>query len=357
MAELVLPVLVFFGCYSVPDQHEIFCYRFDPSTQSLTRINSADLQNASYLTISADGKYLYAVSEVGKYEGESSGAVAAFSLDTATGSMKLLNKVATHAAGSCHLTLSHDGKTLIVANYSGGAASIFPVKEDGSLEEASQVLRYEGKGPYPGRQDRPHAHSAFLDPSGQFAYIQDLGTDKVMQYALTTGKLEPLATPSISMKPGAGPRHLVFHPPLPMAYIINELDNTVTRTDLDITTGELTAAESYPTLPEDFTAKSTTADIHITPDGKYLYASNRGHDSLAAYAIDSETGKLTFIDYTPVGGKTPRSFAISPDGKVIIVTLQDSSAVTTFAIDSATGKLKQLDLGLELPRPVCVRFF
>jgi 6-phosphogluconolactonase len=243
-----------------------------------------------------------------------------------------------------------------VANYLGGSAAVFPVLDGGDLGEASCVARHEGSGPNPKRQQQPHPHSANLGPNEDFVYVPDLGTDRVMIYRLDVERavIEPSDPDSAELAPGSGPRHMTFHPNERFAYVINELGNTITGFAYDAETGALEEIETVPTLPEGFDGENKTADIHITPSGKFLYGSNRGHDTLVIYRIDEETGKLTFVGHEPTQGKTPRNFAIDPTGQYLLAANRESDNIVIFRIDGETGKLEPTGQIVEVPAPVCI---
>jgi 6-phosphogluconolactonase len=257
----------------------------------------------------------------------------------------------------CYVTATDSGKFVLVANYMGGNVAVLPVLKDGSLGEATAVEQFKGSGPNRERQEAPHAHCIVLDHANEHAYACDLGTDKVMVYRFDrrTGRLTPNAQPAVSLKPGAGPRHMTFHPNGRVAYVLNELDATVTAFTLDVRQGTLRELETVATLPADFKAPNTAADIHVAPGGKFLYCSNRGHDSLAAFRIDPGTGRLTLLGHTPTEGKTPRNFAIDPTGAFLLAANQNSDTVVTFRIDTQTGTLRPTGHKAEVPTPVCLK--
>jgi 6-phosphogluconolactonase len=252
--------------------------------------------------------------------------------------------------------VDNSGKFVLVANYVGGNVSVFPVQKDGSLGTATEMIQHAGSGANKKRQEGPHAHNVRLDPANRFAYVSDLGIDKIMIYQFNTGtgKLTPNTPPSANLKPGAGPRHLTFHPKGKFAYVINELNSTITAFTLDKANGSLQELQTVSTLPAGYSEESFCADIHISPDGKFLYGSNRGHNSIALFSINVQTGKLTPVDHTPTGGKWPRNFTIDPTGNFLLVANQNTNNIVVYRIDPRTGKLKATGNPIDVPAPVCI---
>lgn len=311
------------------------------------------LVNPSFLTLSADRRFLYAVEETGPDGPDSTGHLRAYAVEA--NGLRLLNRQSTHGFAPCHVQTDRANRFAFVANYGGGVA-LFPIGPDGSLAMASDVQRPAGKGPHP-RQDTPHPHAAFLAPDERFLYVPDLGADRIYIYQIDTvaGRLLPAEPAFCALPPGAGPRHLVFHPTLPFVYVINELDNTITQLQRDAENGHLSVLASTPTLPEGAKEASFCADIHLTPDGRYLYGSNRGHDSLVGFRIDPQTGQLSLIGHTPVRGSFPRNFAIHPDGKWLLVANQKSDNIVAYRIQD-DGTLS-FQWEKSSPSPVCIQFF
>jgi 6-phosphogluconolactonase len=351
--------LVYVGTYTVRGSKGIYAYRYDASTGQLEDLGlAAETPSPSFLAISPNHKFLYAVNETGDYKGQSSGIVSAFSIDTKTGKLTLLNQVASRGADPCHISLDHTGKFVLVANYTGGNLAVFPVGEDGRLGETSDFVQHNGSGPNHERQEKAHAHWIDLSPDNRFALNADLGLDEVFVYKFNAskGKLTPNDPPFAKVDPGAGPRHLAFHPNGKFAYVIDEMKSTVATFSYKASAGTLHELQVVPTLPKDFSGESTTAEVVIHPNGKFLYGSNRGHDSLAVFAIDPSKGTLKFVEHVSVKGKTPRSFAIDPAGKRLLVANQESDNMVEFAIDASTGKLTPTGIELKVPAPVCVKF-
>ncbi len=351
--------LVYVGTYTERGSKGIYAYRYDSATGQLEDLGvAAETPSPSFLAISSNHKFLYAANETDVYQGQPSGSVSAFSIDAKTGKLTFLNQVASRGASPCHLSLDHTGKFLLVANYTGGNLSVFPVGDDGRLGEASDFIQHEGSGPNKDRQEKAHAHWIDLSADNRFALNADLGLDEVFVYRFDAakGKLTPNNPPFAKVAPGAGPRHLAFSPNGKFAYVIDEMASTITAFSYDAKAGTLHQLQVVPTLPKDFSAESTTAEIVVHPSGKFLYGSNRGHDSLAVFAIDPAKGTLKFVEHVPVKGKTPRNFEIDPTGKRLLVANQDTDNIVEFAIDPATGKLTPTGTEVKVPVPVCVRF-
>jgi 6-phosphogluconolactonase len=347
------PVPVYIGTYTKGKGQGIVRLDMDAETGALTsRGVVAEAVNPSFLTLSPDSKFLYSVSEVSGQPG-----VAAFAVDAATGGLKELNRQPTGGGGPCHVAVDPTGRYLLVANYGGGSVSVVPIRPDGSLGERTDLKQHRGgSGVVKSRQEGPHAHSVTLDPTGRRVVVADLGLDQLLVYSLdpATGKLTLADT--VASSPGAGPRHFAFHPNGRLAFAINELDSTLTAYRYDPETGKLSAVATARTLPEGFTGGNTTAEVRVHPGGKFVYASNRGHDSIAAFAVDGETGRLTPLGHTPTEGKTPRNFNIDPTGRFLLAANQNSGNVVAFRIDPATGQLTPTGSRVEVPFPVCVLF-
>ena len=358
---LVLPaafgqgdLIAYIGTYTRQNSKGIYAWRFQPSTGKLTSIGLAgETSNPSFLAVHPNQKFLYAVNENGQ------GTVTAFSIDPATGNLTMLNQVSSHGNGPCHVALDKSGKWLFIANYGSGSIAAYPVGADGKLGEASATVQHKGSSVVPSRQRGPHAHSANLSPDGKFLLVTDLGLDQVLTYKLDPGKgsLDPGDPPFTKTAPGVGPRHLAFHPNGKFAYVCNEIVSTVTAFGYNAANGSLQELQSVSLLPKDVTvANNSAAEIAVHPNGRFLYASNRGHNSVAVFAIDAAKGTLTLIDNTSTEGKTPRNFAIDPTGGYLFAANQDAGGVVVFRIDQKTGKLSATGEKLDAPFPVCVVF-
>lgn len=349
---------LYVGTYTTSGKSDgIYLYEMDPSTGALTRRNSFKSVNPSFLTIDRNKRYLYAVNEVGEYAGKPGGGVSAFVIDRTTGNLRLLNEQATNGADPCYLTIDRRGRTLLVANYTGGSITVLPLRSDGTLGMANEVKQHEGSS-IKEQQKGPHAHCIILDAAERFALGADLGIDKVMIYRFdrTTGKLTPGKQPSAELKAGAGPRHLALHPNGKYLYVINELDSTMTVFKYNAANGTLEEVETVSTLPSDFSGVSYCADVHVSRSGKFLYGSNRGHNSIVVFEIDQRTGKLKPLEHVSTEGNWPRNFVIDPAGRYLLVANQRSDSVVTFAIDPQTGRLKPTGQVTEIPVPVCLKF-
>jgi len=345
---------LFVGTYTSGGSEGIYVYRFNAETGKLTYANkAAGIQNPSYLCIEPRTKYLYAVNENSR-----SGGVSAFSIDLKTGGLTFLNQQSTQGGAPCYVSVDRESRWVFAANYSGRNACVFPVESDGKLAPASDVVQHTGSGADPRRQEGPHPHAIVLDPADRFVFVPDLGLDKIMiyQFDRAQGKLVPNTPPFVQTEPASGPRHFVFHPNGRWAYSIQELDNTINAYSYDSTTGALTKIQTVPALPADFKGTSYCADIHVSPDGKFLYGSNRGHNSIAVYQIDANTGHLDYVGHESTQGKTPRNFALDPTGQFLLAANQDSGTVATFRRDAHTGRLEFTGTLTEIPMPVCLKF-
>ncbi len=351
--------LVYVGTYTGPKSKGIFVFQMDEQTGVLTPIGLAgEARNPAFLDIDPRHKFLFAVNEISRYEGKTAGAVTVFSINPATGMLTQLSQRSSLGRGPCHILADATGRNVLVANYGSGSVTVLPVETDGHLGNETAFIQDAGKSVDPGRQEGPHAHCMVLDAANRFAFACDLGLDKILIYRFDSehGTLTPNEPPFVALKPGSGPRHMVFHPNGREAYVISELKSTVTRFAYDAKRGLLTEEQTISTLPNDFTGKNYPAEIAVHPSGKFLYGSNRGHDSIAIFSIDSATGALAGVGYEPTRGKTPRNFAIDPSGKYLLAANQDSDNLAVFRIDAATGRLKFI-AETNVPSPACVKFF
>jgi 6-phosphogluconolactonase len=350
---------VYVGTYTQGTKSQgIYLFDLDPAKGTLTPQGLAgETANPSFLAIHPNRRFLYAVSEVSTSDGMKTGAVAAFDIDPETGKLKLLNKQPSRGAGPCHLVTDAKGKNVLVANYGGGSVAVLPIREDGGLAEPSSAIQHEGKSVNPRRQEAPHAHSINLDAANRFAFAADLGLDKVLVYRFdpAKGTLTANDPAAATVEPGAGPRHFAFHPDGRHAYVINELTSTVTAFSYDPDKGVLKEVQTISTLPEGFKGDTSTAEVQVHPSGKFLYGSNRGHDSISVFTIDPATGKLTLAGHQ-TGIKTPRNFGIDPTGTYLLAAAQGGNTLTVYRIDPKTGLLKQVGEPAEVPAPVCVKF-
>ena len=352
-------MLVYVGTYTAGKSEGIYLCRLNLSSGELKLGGTTKgVVNPSYLALARNRKYLYAVNEVDEFEGKHSGAISAFAVNQTNGDLRFLNQQPSLGGSPCYVAVSDDGKFVLVANYVGGSVALLPVKGGGSLGAATDVQQYHGSGANHARQEAAHAHCIVLDNTNRHAYSCDLGTDRVMifRFDAPDGKLLPDEQAYVQVKAGAGPRHITFHPNGKFAYVINELDATVTAFAHDAVKGRLNQVQTIRVLPENFTGANTAADIHVSPNGKFLYCSNRGHNSIAAFSIDATAaGKLALIAHEPTRGKTPRNFALDPTGTFLLVANQESDNIVTFRLDSQTGKLNFTGHVAAVPSPVCLK--
>ncbi len=349
---------VFVGTYTGGNSKGIYRLELDLASGKLTpRGLAVETTNPSFLAIHPSQRFLYAVGEVSNLGGKKGGAVSAFTLDPKTGELTALNQQSSVGAGPCHLVVDRQGRHALVANYGGGSAAVLPIQNDGRLGEATGFVQHKGSSVNPKRQGEPHAHSINLDADNRFAFVADLGLDKVLIYRFdkTKGTLTPNEPPAVAVAPGAGPRHFAFHPNGRNAYVINELQSTVTALSYDPDRGVLKTLKTVSTLPQGFSGTSHTAEVVVHPSGRFLYGSNRGHNSIAIFAIDPQTGELSPVGHQASQIKTPRNFAIDPTGAYLIVANQDADSLIVFRIDPKTGELTPTGSVAEVPKPVCVR--
>ena len=346
--------LVYVGTYTGKGSEGIYVYRLDPSTGALTSVSkTAGLENPSFLAIDPKGRCIYAVRESGRQ----GGAVVALSRNSTTGELTILNEQPSGGQGPCYVTVDREGRFLLVANYGSGHVAMLPIADDGRLQPATSVVQHEGSSVNPNRQKGPHAHCVVLDAANRYALAADLGIDKVMVYRpdFEHGKLLPNDPPFVRSEPGSGPRHIAFHPTGKYVYVIEELSSTIAAFTYDADAGTLKPFQKIGTLPEGFQGTSTCADIHVHPSGRFLYGSNRGHNSIAIFAVDDKTGGLRLLGHEPTQGKTPRNFAIDPSGTFLLVANQDSDTIVTFRINQDLGALMPTGQVCRVSMPVCLK--
>jgi 6-phosphogluconolactonase len=337
----------------------IYAYRFDTTTGQSTSLGlAAETTNPSFVALHPNGRFLYAVNELGNYKGPNSGGVSAFSVDGATGKLTFLNEVPSRGGDPCYIIVDKSGKWVLVANYTGGSIAVFPVLPDGKLGEASTFVQHTGHGADPKRQEGPHAHSIDLSPDNRLAFVDDLGLDELLVYKFdpSKGSLTPNGPPFIKLDPGSGPRHFALHPSGKFGYVVSEMASTVTALSVDLKSGKLQRLQTLSTLPADFKGENDDAEVHVHPSGKFVYTSNRGHDSIAVFAVDPNKGTLTHVDDAPTQGKIPRSFEIDPTGQFLLAENSKSDNIVIFRIDQKTGRLTATGQVLEVGSPVCVKF-
>lgn len=346
----------FIGSYAESNSPGVYTCFFDHESGQLEIRSSVDgLQNPSFLAVDKKKQRLYAIAEGINPEGTKHGLAVSFQIDPETSSLSLINKEKTVSATTCHISLEHSSQSLMVSSYHGGMIGVSPILKDGRVGTVSDVHQHTGSSILP-VQNQPRPHSTFVDPSNQYAIVSDLGLDQIKVYKRNPDDAKLTFHSQVELAPGAGPRHFVFHPSLPFGYVINELNSTITVFFFNLDKGTLTEIETVPTLPPAYEGENACADIHISADGRFLYGSNRGHDSIAVYAIDKTNATLSIVEHASTLGKHPRNFAISPNGNHLLVANKDTNNIVTFNRDSTTGKLKPNGSVLEVSNPVCLKF-
>jgi 6-phosphogluconolactonase len=349
-------VFVYVGSYTEAPQGNaegIYVYRFDAGELSAVQTVTG-VPNPSFLVLDSDQRYLYAVNELDE------GGVTAFARDRQTGRLTKLNRQLSHGAAPCYVSLDSSGRYALVANYNGGTVAVLPIAGDGWLEPATSVIHHQGSSVNPQRQTGPHPHMIAPTPDGRFILATDLGADRVVIYRLdnATGRLAPneKGSGSVAVDPGSGPRHFAFAPNGTSMYLINELGSTVTVYDYDGERGEIRPRQTVSTLPDGFKGENACAHIVVSPDGKFVYGSNRGHDSIAIWAVDDESGELSLVGHEPTQGKDPRNFALDPTGSWLLAANQRSDTIVTFRRDPESGRLTPTGHVTQTPTPVAIGF-
>jgi 6-phosphogluconolactonase len=351
---------VFIGTYTQKTSKGIYRCELDLATGKLSEpVLAAETVSPSFLALHPTGRFLYAVNETANFEGTKAGAVSAFALDPATGALTFLNQLSSKGGAPCHLVVDQTGKYVLLANYTGGSVCVLPIGADGKLGEPTAFVQHEGSGGDPKRQKGPHAHSINLDAGNRIAAAADLGLDKVLLYRFDAerGTLTPNEPAFAATAPAAGPRHFAFHPDGRHAYVINEMNSTLTAFAYDPQRGSLAELQTLSTLPADFQGNNSTAEVQVHPSGKFVYGSNRGHNSIVAFAVHAATGKLKLIGHQGEGIQTPRGFGIDPTGQFLLVGSQAGDRVLVFRIDPQTGELKPTGNSVAVAVPVCVKFW
>jgi 6-phosphogluconolactonase len=332
---------------------------FDTRTGALRLVGSFNGgPNPSFLAIHPNRRVLYAVNETTERDGKPSGVVSAFTI-AADGKLALLNEQASEGGAPCYVSVDRDGRVLLVANYVGGNVALLPIRENGSLGSAAHIVQHRGPtGPNTSRQEGSHAHCIRPDASNRWVLAADLGIDAVLLYRLdaAAGTLERVAGGETFVRAGAGPRHLAFHPTLPLVFVANELDSTVTTLRFDATAGRLTTVSTISTLPAGWTGTSYVADIHVSPSGRHVYVSNRGHNSIAVFMVATSAGGLVLEQTISTEGDWPRNFALDPTGRWLLAANQRSGSIVVFNRDPNTGRLTRSGQTLSVPSPVCLLF-
>lgn len=357
--------IVYVGTYTRALSHTpgsaagIYRCRFDPASGALAVEGVVPgVVNPSYLALTPDRRYLYAVEETDEYEGQPGGAVSAFAVDPGTGDLTWLNRQPSHGTAPCHVSVEPTGRYALVANYGSGSIAAYPIGADGRLGAASAIVQHEGGSVNPDRQRGPHAHMIVPDPANRRILVNDLGLDKVLTYRLDAGRgtLTPDDPPWGVIEPGGGPRHLAFHPTRDVVYVLHEIGSALTTFAYDAGSGALTSLQTLSTLPGDFDGRNSCADIHAAPSGRFVYSSNRGHDSIAIFAVGESDGTLAALGHVPTGGSTPRNFALDPSGAFLLAANQRSDTIVSFRVDRQSGGLAPTGHVAAVQTPVCVLF-
>lgn len=362
----IAPLRVYVGTYTGAKSKGIYVLQLDPSSGTLTDAKlAAETPSPSFLAVDPTRRFLYAVNEVDSFAGEKTGSVSAFAIDRADVILKPLNQQSSGGRGPCHVDVDPAGAGVLVANYGGGSVALLPTAPDGSLKRAT-VVQHQGSSVDKRRQEAPHAHCITVAPvfgtSGKSrpgrALVADLGLDRILSYDFDShGSLRPASPPSAPADPGSGPRHLAFGRSGRFVYVNNEMASTVTAYSFDPTTGAMQSLQTLSTLPDGYDkSNNSTAEIAVHPTGKFVYVSNRGHDSIAVFKVDGKTGKLAPAGHQSTGGKTPRSFGIDPSGRFLLAANQNSDTVVILRIDPKSGALKPTGITASVPSPVCVVF-
>ncbi len=360
-ADGVQDYLVYVGTYTRGNKSKgIYTLKLNIKTGALTEVGTTGgVVNPSFVAIHPSGKFLYAVGEISEFGGKPTGGVTAFAINPKDGSLTKLNEKSSGGAGPCYLVVDATGKNVLVANYGGGSVACLPINADGTLKDASSFIQHEGSSVNAQRQSGPHGHSINLSLDNKFAFAADLGLDKVLIYAFDAekGQLAPHTPAAAEIKPGSGPRHFAFHPSGEYAYVINEMALTVTAFKYDAQLGTLKTLQTISTIPDADRSQPglSTAEVRVHPSGKFLYGSNRGHDTIAAFRINQDTGELTYIENEPTQGKTPRNFFIDPSGTYLLAENQATDSIVVFRINQDTGELEPTGNRIEIPAPVCIR--
>ena len=360
-AKLTTNPLVYAGCYSPRGESgkdTIFVYHLNMETGELVLDSSVyGGENASYLAISPDNHLMIAVNELMTFEGQTGGGVAALAIDPLAGRLTLLNQQKTHGGLPCYASIDASQRVAIVSNYVGGNVALFPIHEDGTLGQAADIVQHTGSSVHPDRQKTPYAHSVIIDPTNRFAIVSDLGIDKVMVYKIDFENLKLVFHSHVVVQSGAGPRHFAFHPNGRWAYVIHELDSYITAFSFDADAGSLSIIQTVPTMPSDFEGSNTSADIHVSPSGRFVYGSNRGHDSIAVFSVDDTNGQLTFVERHSSGGQVPRNFVIDSTGEFLLAANQETGNIVSFRLDQHTGKMTETGHSVTVFKPVCLKFW
>lgn len=365
-ATVLLPassddLLVYIGTYTGAKSKGVYVTRLNVATGALSAPQlAAETPSPSFLAVRTQADFLYAANEVNTFEGKPTGSVSAFAIQKDSGLLTPLNQASSGGPGPAHLSLDRDGRAVLVANYGGGSVAVLPIAPDGTVRGQTSFVQHTGSSVNPDRQREPHAHQIIVDPSNTFAYVADLGLDKVMIYRFDAAKnqLTAASPASASLKPGSGPRHVAISASGRFAYVINELNCTISAFRRDVTSGALTEIQTVSSLPPGVAHDKafSTAEVALSPAGAFLYGSNRGHDSISVFSVDKTSGKLTYVANTPTQGKTPRGFGIEPGGRYLLAGNQNSDSLVVFKIDPARGTIAPIGVTITVGAPVDVKF-
>lgn len=349
--------ILYVGTYSVRNSEGLYSFQFDRQAKDFQLIETVSGPDSpSFLDISADGKYLYTANRQGIEGDDTFGAVLAYQIDPASGKLQLINQSSSYGASPCHISVGHKGKWLFLSHYAGGSITVLPVLENGSIGSLFDTVQHLGHSKNEERQAAPHLHSTVSIPGTDLFLAADLGTDKLYFYQIGKQGIQQASISPIEVEPGSGPRHFTFSADHRYIYLAEELSSTVSVYNLDISRETITSVQRLSTLPATFQDKNTVADIHLSPDGRFLYVSNRGHDSLAIYEVDPDDGSLQLIGHQSTLGEIPRNFMIDPAGEFMLVANQDSDEIVFFDRDSLSGLLQATDIRIKLPSPVCLKW-
>ncbi len=342
-------VFGYVGTYTKEASKGVYQFTLDTEKQEIVDVKlAAELSNPTYVTVTDDNKYLYAVAKEGEY-----GGITGFSVNAETGELVKLNSQTSAGSPPCHVSVNHPKSNVVTANYHTKQIISYLTNEDGTLKPATSVIEHEGSGPHE-RQEKPHMHYAGFTPDEKYVIAVDLGSDRVITYHVEQGKLSE--TQVYTTKPGSGPRHITFHPNEQFAYVMTELSSEVIVLRYDDKNGSFTELQTISTIPEDFKETNDGSAIHISADGHYVYAGNRGHNSIAVFKVNQDSGELTFIEWTSTEGNWPRDFVLDPTGRFLVATNQKSNTMTLFSREQDTGRLSLLQFNVSVPEPVCVKF-
>ncbi|SCY78227.1 6-phosphogluconolactonase [Paenibacillus polysaccharolyticus] len=350
-------LLVLVGSYAEAENEGIYAYELNEDTGSLAKLDGiSGVKNPTFVNVDAQANKLYAIGETASAEGNKMSEAVALSVDPSTGKLTLLNRKDSISAPPCHIQRDPSGKYLILSSYHGGLVGLQALTDNGEVGALLDEKKHEGHGAHPERQDKPHVHSAFFSPDGKYMMVQDLGADKIAIYSINADTNELVLHSETKTHPGAGPRHLAFHPNAQFAYVINEVDSSITSYKYDAAAGTLTEISNISTLPDGYDgAENTTAEITVSNDGRFVYGSNRGHDSIVVFAVDADKGHLSLVEHVSAEGQHPRHFALTPNGKLLIAANRDTNNMVTFTVDQESGRLKYTGHSTGVSKPVCVK--